>query len=97
MQVFVVFDVNVKNWFIMEDEIKDLVGILAIVNVNVCKWRKKLVDRLVEECSENIDGNKMIYDGTLNDYGKLCNSCTVYIVLLVISFIISINISSVFI
>ena len=62
-----------------------------------CKWRKKLVDRLVEEYSENADGDKMIYDGILNDYGKLHNSCTVYIVLLVISFIISINISSVFI
>ena len=67
------------------------------LNYRNCKWRKKLVDRLVAECSENIDENKMIYDGNLNDYGKLCNSCTVYIVLLVISFIISINISSVFV
>ena len=39
------------------------------------KCRKKLVDKLVEECSENIDGNKMIY----NDYGNVCNSCTIYI------------------
>ena len=29
-----------------------------------CKWRKKLVDKLVEDCSENIDGNKMIYNQT---------------------------------
>ena len=35
-----------------------------------CKCRKKLVDRLAEECSENIDGNKMIYNATLYDYGK---------------------------
>ena len=48
--------------------IKDLFGIQVIVNVNVnkscdvgeyldyescCKCRKKLVDELVEECSEN--------------------------------------------
>ena len=53
-----------------------------------CKCRKRLFDKLVEECSENIDGNKMIYNGTLNviplnNYEKICNSCTVYIVLLV--------------
>ena len=62
-----------------------------------CKCRNKLVDRLTEECSENIDGSKMIYNGTLNDYGKIWNSCAEYIVLLVIFFIISITISSVFI
>ena len=56
-----------------------------------CKYR--LVDRLAEECSENIDGNKMIYNATLNDYE---NSCTVYIVLEVIFFIISISIGSAF-
>ena len=30
------------------------------------RCRKKLIDRLVEECSENIDGNEMIYNATLN-------------------------------
>ena len=66
-----------------------------------CKCRKSLVDKLVDECSENIDEkelhqNKMIYNSTLNDYEKICSSCTVYIVLFVIFFIISISISSVF-
>ena len=42
-----------------------------------CKCRKRLIDKLVEERSENIDGNKMIYISTLNKYGKICNSCTV--------------------
>ena len=32
-----------------------------------------------------------------NDYEKVCNSCTIYIVLFVIFFIISISISSAFI
>ena len=30
------------------------------------KCRKKIIDKLVEEYSENIDGNKKIYNGTLN-------------------------------
>ena len=33
-----------------------------------CKCRKDLVDKLVEECSENIDGNEMVYNETSNDY-----------------------------
>ena len=37
----------------------------------------------------------MIYNVALNDY--VCSSCAVYIVLLVIFFVISININSVFI
>ena len=67
-----------------------------------CKCRKRLIDKLAEECSENIDGNKMIYNGTLNAiplnyYGKICNPSTIHIILLVIFFITSISISSVFI
>ena len=64
--------------------------------------QKRLTDKLVEECIENIDGNKMIYNSTLNaillnDYGRICNSCPVYILSLAIYFIVSISISSVFI
>ena len=62
-----------------------------------CKCRKRPIDELVEECSENIDGNEIIYNGTLNNYGKICNSCTVYIALLAIFFIVIISISSAFI
>ena len=51
-----------------------------------CKCRKKLVDKLVEECSENIDGNELIHNTTFNDYGNVCNSFTIYIVLFVIAF-----------
>ena len=29
------------------------------------KCRKKLTDKLVEECSENIDGNEIIYNRIL--------------------------------
>ena len=66
------------------------------------KCRKRLVDKLVEKCTENIDANKMVYNSTLNvipldEYGKIYNSCVVYIILLIIFFILSISISSVFI
>ena len=35
----------------------------------------------------------MIYKGTVNDYGNVCNSCTLYIVLFAIFLIISTIIS----
>ena len=38
----------------------------------------------------------MIYNSTLNDYGNVCNSCTIYIVLFVIYFLIINGINSVF-
>ena len=44
-----------------------------------CTCREKLADKLVEECTKAIDGNEMIFNGTLNDYGKVCDSCTVYL------------------
>ena len=31
-----------------------------------CKCRKRIIDKLVEECSENIDGNEMFYNETLD-------------------------------
>ena len=51
-----------------------------------CKCRKKLFDELVEEYSENIAGNEMICNDTLNDYEKIYNSCTIDIVLFSIPF-----------
>ena len=62
-----------------------------------CKCRKKIISELIEKCSETIDGNEIIYNGTLNDHKKVCSSCTIYIVLFAIFLIISISISSVFI
>ena len=62
------------------------------------KCRNKLVNKLVEKCSENIDGNKMLYNENLdviplNYYNKVCNSCTIYIVLFAVFFITSICIA----
>ena len=36
-----------------------------------CKCRKKLISQLVEKCVEDINGNEMSYNGTLNDYEKM--------------------------
>ena len=40
---------------------------------------------------------EIIYNATLNDHIKVCHSCTIYITLLPIFFIISISISRAFI
>ena len=62
--------------------------------MKIVNEEKKLVDKLVEECTENIDGNERTYNASLNDHKKVCNSCIIYTVLLVIFFIISISISN---
>ena len=72
-----------------------------------CKCRKIMIDKLVEEFSENIDGNEMLYNKTLNvipldviplnDYKKVGCSCTIYIVLFAVFFITSMCICCVFI
>ena len=49
------------------------------------------------KCSEKINGNEMIYNGPVNNYGNVCHSCTIYIVLFAMFLIISISIRSVFI
>ena len=72
------------------------------MDYKICKCRKKIVEKLVEECSENSDGHKMLHNETLdviplNDYKKACNSCAIYIELFAVFFITSICISSIFI
>ena len=52
------------------------------LDCKICKCRKRITDKLVEECSENIDGNEMLYNKTLdiiqlNDPKKVCNSFTI--------------------
>ena len=66
-----------------------------ILDYEDCKYREMLIDKLIEECSENIDKNKMT-NVTLNKYKNICRSFTIYIIFLVVFLIISISISSVF-
>ena len=60
-----------------------------------CKYRKKIIDKLLEECSKNIDGNEMLYTETLDIISsrdnKTSGSCIVYIILFSVFLIISIS------
>ena len=60
-----------------------------------CEWDKSYDIREYLDY-ENLKCRKM-KNGTLNDYKKVCSSCTVYAVLFVIAFLIIIGISSAFI
>ena len=57
--------------------------------------QKKKIDELVEECSENIDGNEMLYNETLDiissSDNKTCDYCVVYIILFSVFLITSIS------
>ena len=65
-----------------------------------CNCRKKIIDKLVEECSENIDGHEMLYNETLDiissSDNKTSNSCVVYIILFSVFLIISISMDYVY-
>ena len=39
-----------------------------------CKCTKKIIDKLTEECSENINGNEMLYNETLDIISSSDNS-----------------------
>ena len=69
--------------------------------MQIVNAEKKLVGKLVEECSENIDEKELnsneLISVTSNDYENVCGSCAIYIVLLDIFFIISISISCAFV
>ena len=60
------------------------------VDYSNCKCRKKLVDPLVEECTENINETKLIKVTVENENKDSCRSYVVYKVLFVIFFMIDI-------
>ena len=59
-----------------------------------CKCRKKLVDKLTEECTKSIDEVEIASE---NEHKNKCSSCTLYIVLFSIIFTISIGIATYFV
>ena len=87
-------DEFIQNPSICECEYDKLCDIVEYLNYKNCKCRKRLIDKQVDKCDEDIDGNRMIHNAILNNYEKLCRSYTIYIVLLIIMFIIIIVISS---
>ena len=98
-------DVNAKNWLIKgvcdkgfirnpsncECECDKLCDIGEYLVFENCKCRKKLVDKLFEECTENVKEGK-ITEITLceNENKHKCSFCTMYIVLF--SIILTINV-----
>ena len=59
-----------------------------------CKCRKKLVDKLIDECAETIDQTKLAnITFTENENNYECGSCIVYIVLMIVAFTIAIGIT----
>ena len=59
-----------------------------------CKFRKKIADKLVEECTETVEEVKIVKMTLAENENKYkCTSCTVYIVLF--SMIFTINVGTV--
>ena len=56
-----------------------------------CKCRKRLVNKLIEERTENIEEKRLVKKTSAENKHK-CSSCTVYIVLFSVIFIINIGI-----
>ena len=61
-----------------------------------CKCRKRLVDKLVEECNKNIDEAKLTEIALFEHKNKCLCSSTVFIVLAVIALTASIGIGAYF-
>ena len=59
-----------------------------------CKCRKRLVDKLIEECNENTEETSLI---KINSTKRKSNSCILYIVLFLIFFAINIGIATYFV
>ena len=78
-----------------ECECDKLYDIGEYLDYKNCRCRKKIIDNLVEECSENIDGNEMLYNETLDiissSDNKTSDSCVVCIILFSVFLIISIS------
>ena len=63
-----------------------------------CKCRKKLVDKLVEQCTENVEEVKLAKISLSQDENKhKYSSCTLYILLFLILFTINIGVGTYFV
>ena len=81
---------NPSNWQFECDKTCDVGEYLDYEN---CKCRKKLVDKLVDECTEIFEEVKLAkITLTGNESSYKCSSCTVYIVLFSIIFAINVGI-----
>ena len=84
------------NPSISECECDELCDVREYLYYKNFKCRKRVIDNLVEEWSEEIDKNEIVTNKTVSDHEKGCGSYTIYIVLFVI-ILISIIIINIFI
>ena len=62
-----------------------------------CKYRKKLVDKFVQECTETVEEVKLAKITLAENENKYkCSSCTLYIVLMIVVFKICARIGTYF-
>ena len=103
---------NAKNWLIKgvfdkgfiwkpsncECERDNSCDIDEYLDYENCKWRKKLLDKLVEECTENIEETRLVEKtSTKNKNKHKFSSCTLYIMLFLIIFTINVGIGTHFV
>ena len=79
-----------------ECECDKLCDIGEYLDYQNCKCRKKLADKLVEECTVNIDEVKIAGTVLFERRNECKSSCTIYVVLIAIVFTISISIGILF-
>ena len=91
------------KWFIWnpsncECECDKACDVSEYLDYENCKCRKKLVDKLVDECAETVEEVKLAKITLAKNENKYkCNSCTLYIVLFSILFTINLGIDALFI
>ena len=82
---------NPSNW---ECECDKPCNVGEYLDSENCKCRKKIADKLVEECTETVEEVKIVKMTLAENENKYkCTSCTVYIVLF--SMIFTINVGTV--
>ena len=69
-------------------------GFWEYLDYENCKCRKRLADKLIEECNENIEERSLV---KINSTKCKHNSCMLYVVLFLIFFTINIGIGSYFV
>ena len=77
------------NPSIYECECDKLCDVGEYLDHENCKCKTRLTDKLLHECSEDINGNEMVYNVTLNDHGRVRNSCTINTVFIIAIIIIT--------
>ena len=108
--------VNAKNWLTKEYVIQDLFGnpsncececdklcdVGEYLDYANCKCRKRLIDSLAEECTENVEEVNLAKINSTElhsaeDENKCNSSCTIYVILIAIIFTMCVGIGTYFV